>query len=503
MPAASVSSAGHAGADRPELGAIRESMLIDGKPVREGQGEPVAVYDPATGQVIAHQPDAGPVQIDLAVQAARRAFDSGPWRGMLPAGRERLLLKLADLVEQHGNELARLETLNSGKLLGVAQGLEVESGAQWLRYMAGWATKITGDTLSLSIPFPPGVRYSAQTLPQPVGVVGAIIPWNFPLLMAIWKIAPALAAGCTVVLKPAEETPLTALRLAELVLEAGFPPGVVNVVTGRGETAGAALVAHPGVDKIAFTGSTEVGKLIGRAAMDGMKRVSLELGGKSPVIVLDDCDVDRAVQGAAAAIFFNQGQVCTAGSRLYVQKGLYAKVVQGLADLAAGMTLGSGFDPATQVGPLVSARHQKRVMDYIGIGRAEGGRVLAGGGAGEGAGYFVQPTVFTGLRPDARIVREEIFGPVVVAQPFDSLDDAVLLANDSAFGLGASLWSNDLARVQGLIPRIDAGTIWVNTHNMLDPNMPFGGFKQSGIGREHGRAVLDLYLEKKSVCMAY
>ncbi|WP_447918852.1 phenylacetaldehyde dehydrogenase StyD [Achromobacter aegrifaciens] len=503
MSSASASTAGHAGSDRPELGAIREAMFIDGKPVREGQGAPIAVHDPATGEVIAHQPDAGPLQVDLAVQAARRAFGAGPWHDMLPAGRERLLLKLADLVEQHGTELARLETLNNGKLLGVAQGLEVGSGAQWLRYMAGWATKITGDTLSLSIPFPAGVRYSAYTLPQAVGVVAAIIPWNFPLLMAIWKIAPALAAGCTVVLKPAEETPLTALRLAELVLEAGFPPGVVNVVTGRGETAGAALVEHPGVDKIAFTGSTEVGKLIGRAAMDDMKRVSLELGGKSPVIVLDDCDVDRAVQGAAAAIFFNQGQVCTAGSRLYVQKGLYPRVVQGLADLAAGMKLGSGFDPATQVGPLVSARHQKRVLDYIGIGRGEGGRVLAGGNCGSDSGYFVQPTVFADVPPGARIAREEIFGPVVVAQPFDTLDDAVRLANDSVYGLGASLWSNDLARVQSLIPRIDAGTLWVNTHNMLDPNMPFGGFKQSGIGREHGRAVLEMYLERKSVCIAY
>ncbi|WMD23179.1 aldehyde dehydrogenase family protein [Achromobacter seleniivolatilans] len=495
--------AGSAGSERPELGAIREFMLIDGKPVYEGQGGQIPVYDPATGQIIAHQPNAGPAQVDLAVQAARRAFESGAWHDTLPAGRERLLLKLADVLEAHGTELARLETLNNGKLLGVAQGLEVGAGAQWLRYMAGWATKITGDTLSLSIPFPPGVQYSAYTLAQPVGVVGAIIPWNFPLLMAIWKIAPALAAGCTVVLKPAEETPLTAIRLAELVLEAGFPPGVVNVITGRGETAGAALVAHPGIDKIAFTGSTEVGKLIGRAAMDDMKRVSLELGGKSPVIVLDDCDVDRAVQGAAAAIFFNQGQVCTAGSRLYVQKGLYAKVVQGLADVAASMTLGSGFDPATQIGPLISARHQKRVMDYIGIGRAEGGRVLTGGAAGEGAGYFVQPTVFADVRQDARIAQEEIFGPVVVAQSFDSLDDAVRLANDSAFGLGASIWSNDLSRVQRLIPRIDAGTLWVNTHNMLDPNMPFGGFKQSGIGREHGRAVLEMYLEKKSVCIAY
>ena len=489
--------------DRPELAAIRQHMIVDGEPLRQGQGDPIDVHDPATGEVIATQLDAGPAQIDLAVQAARRAFASGPWRAMLPAGRERLLLNLADLVERHGEELARLETLNNGKLLGVSQGLEVGSGAQWLRYMAGWATKLSGDTLSLSIPFPPGVQYSAYTLPQPVGVVAAIIPWNFPLLMAIWKIAPALAAGCTVVLKPAEETPLTALRLAELVLEAGFPPGVVNVVTGRGETAGAALVAHPGVDKIAFTGSTEVGKLIGRAAMDDMKRVSLELGGKSPVIVLDDCDPDVAAHGAAAAIFFNQGQVCTAGSRLYVQKGLYAKVVQRLADLAAGMKLGSGFAPDTQVGPLVSARHQQRVLDYIGIGRAEGGKVLAGGAAGEGAGYFVRPTVFADVAADARIAREEIFGPVVVAQSFDTLDDAVRLANDSAFGLGASLWSNDLTRVQRLIPRIDAGTLWINTHNMLDPNMPFGGFKQSGIGREHGRAVLDMYLEKKSVCIAY
>ena len=413
-----------------------------------------------------------------------------------------MLLALADLVERHGAELARLETLNNGKLLGVAQGLEVSSGAQWLRYMAGWATKITGETLSLSIPF----RREPSTAPTRCRRRWAWSAPSFPGTSAAdgdLKIAPALAAGCTVVLKPAEETPLTALRLGELVLEAGFPPGVVNVVTGRGETAGAALVAHPGVDKIAFTGSTEVGKLIGRAAVDDMKRVSLELGGKSPVIVLDDCDVDRAVQGAAAAIFFNQGQVCTAGSRLYVQRGLYQKVAQGLADVAASMKLGSGFDADTQVGPLVSARHQQRVLDYIGLGRAEGGRVMAGGEAGAGAGYFVRPTVFADVRPDARIVREEIFGPVVVAQPFDTLDDAVRLANDSVFGLGASIWSNDLSRVQRLIPRIAAGTVWVNTHNMLDPNMPFGGFKQSGIGREHGRAVMDMYLEKKSVCIAY
>ena len=358
------------------------------------------------------------------MRSARRAFESGSWRDMLPAGRERLLLALADLVERHGAELARLETLNNGKLLGVAQGLEVGSGAQWLRYMAGWATKITGETLSLSIPFPPGTQYSAYTLPQAVGVVGAIIPWNFPLLMAIWKIAPALAAGCTVVLKPAEETPLTALRLGELVLEAGFPPGVVNVVTGRGETAGAALVAHPGVDKIAFTGSTEVGKLIGRAAVDDMKRVSLELGGKSPVIVLDDCDVDRAVQArrprsssTRAGLHRRLAPVRAArpvpeGSAGAGRRGRQHEAGLGLRRRHAGRSAGICAAPAARAG-------------HIGLGRAEGGRVMAGGEAGAGAGYFVRPTVFADVRPDARIVREEIFGPVVVAQPFDTLDDAV------------------------------------------------------------------------------
>lgn len=490
-------------AERPELGAIREFMLIDGEPVRQGGGAPIPVHDPATGEAIAQQIDASAAQVDQAVQAARRAFEDPAWRDMLPVERERLLLRLADLVEQHSEELARLETLNNGKLLALSYGLEVGAGAQWLRYMAGWATKITGDTLSLSIPFPPGVSYHAYTRPEPVGVVAAIIPWNFPLLMAIWKIAPALATGCTVVLKPAEETPLTALRLGELVLEAGFPPGVLNVITGRGETAGAALVAHPGIDKIAFTGSTEVGKIIGQTAMASVKRVSLELGGKSPVIVLDDCDVERAVGGAANAIFFNQGQVCTAGSRLFVQRGIYDRVMEGLAAAAAGMTLGSGFDEHTQIGPLVSARHCQRVLDYISAGKAEGARVLVGGQAAERPGYFVQPTVFADAPVNSRIVREEIFGPVVVAQAFDSLDEVVQLANDSPYGLGASIWSNDLNRVQRLIPRIKAGTVWVNTHNMLDPNMPFGGFKQSGIGREHGRAAIEMYLESKSVCIAY
>jgi len=488
---------------RPELAAIREHMIIGGKPCAETDGERVPVYDPATGREIARQPEAGARLVDAAVKAARSAFESPAWRGLVPAARERLLLRLADLVERHGDELARLETLNNGKLLALSQGLEVGAGAQWLRYMAGWATKISGETLNVSIPFPPGVNYNAYTRPEPVGVVGAIIPWNFPLLMAIWKIAPAVAAGCTVVLKPAEETPLTAIRLAELALEAGFPPGVINVITGRGEVTGAALASHPGIDKIAFTGSTEVGKLIGRQAMDDMKRVSLELGGKSPVLILDDCDIDLAVQGAAGAIFFNQGQVCTAGSRLFVQQGIYERVVTGLADLASGMRLGSGFDPQAQIGPLVSARHRKRVLDYIDIGRQEGARMLAGGNADGRDGYFVRPTVFADAVPQARISQEEIFGPVVVAGSFSTEEEAVALANDTRFGLGASIWSNDLARVNRLVPRIQAGTVWVNTHNMLDPHMPFGGYKESGIGREHGHDVIGMYLHKKSVCIAY
>lgn len=487
---------------RPERAAIREHMVIDGKPCTQGEGR-LPVYDPATGEVIAHQVEASVAQVDQAVQAARRAFESPAWHGMPPAGRERLLLALADRLEAEGDALARLETLNNGKLLGLSQMLEVGAGAQWLRYMAGWATKITGETLNLSIPFPPGIHYHAYTRAEPVGVVAAIVPWNFPLLMAVWKIAPAMAAGCTIVLKPAEETPLTAIRLAELALEVGFPPGVINVITGRGETTGAALVAHPDINKITFTGSTEVGKLIGHAAMDDMKRVSLELGGKSPVLIMDDCPLEQAIQGAANAIFFNQGQVCTAGSRVFIQEGIYDHVVEGLAAVADGLKIGSGFDPDTQIGPMVSARHRQRVSNYIAAGRDSGARVLAGGKDWDGPGYFVRPTVFDSASPDASIVREEIFGPVVVAARFRDEDQAVALANDTRFGLGASIWSNDLGRVNRLVPRIQAGTVWVNTHNMLDPSMPFGGYKQSGVGREHGRVVIDNYLETKSVCIAY
>ncbi len=483
---------------------VRDQMMIGGEWTAAASGATFDVFNPATGEVIARVPQAGEREVDRAVQAARQALVSPQWKGLTPYARERLIHKLADLVEAHGDELARLETLNQGKLLPWSQAIEVGGSAQWLRYMAGWATKIEGTSFDVSIPFPPGTRYRTSTLRVPVGVVGAIVPWNFPLAMAVWKIAPALACGCTVVLKPAEETPLTALRLAELALEAGFPPGVLNVITGDGETTGAALVRHPGVDKVSFTGSTEVGRLIGAQCGRDIRRVALELGGKSPVIVLDDMDVEAAVAGAAGAIFFNHGQVCTAGSRLYVAKPLYEKVVAGLAQAADATVLGGGFDANAQMGPMVSARHRDRVMGLIGTAAAEGGEVVAGGRRGDGPGYFVRPTVVANTAgKDLTLVREEVFGPVLVAMPYTDLDDVLRQANASAYGLGASVWTHSLEKAQRAIDALEAGTVWVNTHNMVDPNMPFGGFKASGIGREHGRSAVEAYTEPKSVCIAY
>ncbi|WP_275692906.1 phenylacetaldehyde dehydrogenase StyD [Burkholderia sp. Ax-1719] len=479
-------------------------MFVDGRFCASADNRSFAVFNPATGAEIAQVPDASNADIDAAVQAARRAFAADSWRRMPPAAREHLLLKLADLVERNGDELAALETLNQGKLLGFSKMLEVGGSVQWLRYMAGWATKIEGSTVDLSLAFPPGVRYNASTRRVPAGVVAAIVPWNFPLLMAVWKIAPALACGCTVVLKPAEETPLTAIRLAELAHEAGFPPGVFNVVTGQGETAGAALVRHPGVDKVTFTGSTEVGRIIGRQCADDLKRVSLELGGKSPVIVLDDCDPQRAIEGAAGAIFFNHGQVCTAGSRLYVPRARFDDIVEGIAQVARNTVLGSGFDAATQMGPLVSARHRDKVAGMIAQGRTEGGEILAGGGNGNREGFFVEPTVIANAaNKPLTVVREEVFGPVLVAMPYDDVEEAIAAANASEYGLGASVWTNQLDRALRVVDAIEAGTVWVNTHNMVDPALPFGGFKASGIGREHGRAIIDSYTETKSVCIAY
>ena len=477
-------------------------LLIGGEWVDAADGAALDVRDPATGEVFAHVPAGASRDVDAAVRAARKAFDGGEWPALRPAQRERMLLKLADLIEREARSLAEIESLDNGKSVVLAQHVDMAMAVDFIRYMAGWATKIEGTTHDVSIPFIPDARYFAFTRREPVGVVGAIIPWNFPLLMAVWKIAPALAAGCTVVLKPAEETPLTALRLGELIGEAGIPPGVVNIVTGLGAAAGAALCAHPGADKIAFTGSTEVGKLVQRASVDRLARVSLELGGKSPVIVLDDVDPAQAAAGAANAIFFNQGQVCTAGSRLYVQRKAFDGVVAELSAIAGRMRLGPGLDPSSELGPLVSDVQRDRVCGYIDSGVAQGAHVAAGGKRVGERGYFVQPTVLTQARHDMRVVQEEIFGPVVVAMPFDDIDEAVQLANDTVYGLGASIWSNDLAGVHRMIPRIKAGTVWVNCHSMLDASLPFGGFKQSGIGREMGRAAIDLFTETKSVLMA-
>ena len=482
--------------------AAPKRMVIGADWVEAADGAQLDVRNPATGETFARVPAGKAADVDRAVRAARAAFEDGPWPALSPAQRERLLLALADRVEANAQELAEIESLDNGKSLLLARHVDMAMAVDFLRYMAGWATKIEGATHDVSVPFMPQARFFAWTRREPVGVVGASTPWNFPLPMAAWEIGPALAAGCTVVLKPAEETPLTALRLGELILEAGIPPGVVNIVTGLGETAGAALAAHPGVAKIAFTGSTSVGKLVQRAAIDNMTRVSLELGGKSPVIVLDDADPAQAAAGAAQAIFFNQGQVCTAGSRLYVQRKLFDKVVGELAGIASRMKLGPGLDPASELGPLVSEAQRDRVCGYIDGGVGQGARVAAGGGRAGEQGYFVQPTVLVDVRQDMRVVQEEIFGPVVVALPYDDVDEAVRLANDTPYGLGASIWSNDLARVHRMIPRIKAGTVWVNCHSMLDASLPFGGFKQSGIGREMGRAALDMFTETKAVMMA-
>ncbi|MDZ7910121.1 MAG: aldehyde dehydrogenase family protein, partial [Gemmobacter sp.] len=476
-------------------------MLIGSEALAAATGETFAVFNPATGAELARVPAGTAADVDRAVKAAQAAFE-GPWSQMLPVQRQGLMLKLADLIEQNGEELAQLETLNQGKSILLSRLIEVQSSAEYIRYMAGWSTKIQGTTLDVSIPIPPGMRYQAFTRKEAVGVVAAITPWNFPLNMAVWKIAPALAAGCTVVLKPAEETPLTSIRLAQLALEAGIPPGVVNVVTGMGHEAGAALVAHPGVAKITFTGSTETGKLIGIQAMKDMKRVTLELGGKAPMVMFDDMDLDLLGVAAGIGAFFNTGQTCCAGTRIYAQKGIYEKALEVIAGVTHSLAIGSGLDPANQINPVVSARHQAHVKACIARGLEDGAKPVICGTAPE-AGFYVAPELFTDVRQDMALMQDEVFGPVVTMTPFADADEAVRLANDTRYGLGASLWTRDINKVMRYVPKIQAGTVWVNSHNIPDQNMPFGGVKQSGIGREHGSGALDNYLESKSVCIAY
>jgi phenylacetaldehyde dehydrogenase len=478
----------------------KAGLLIDGKLVQAASGKTFEVYNPATGSVIANVPEAEKADVDLAVAAARRAFDDGVWAKLGPSGRGKMLWKLADLIERDLEELAEIESIDNGKPYAVARVADLPLTVDIFRYMAGWATKITGSTLPLSLPG----EYLSYTVREPVGVVGQIIPWNFPLLMAGWKLAPALAAGCTVVLKAAEQTPLTALKLAELVLEAGFPPGVVNILAGFGETAGAAIAAHPDIDKVAFTGSTEVGKLIVQAASGNLKKVSLELGGKSPAIILPDADLDLAIAGAANAIFFNHGQCCCAGSRLLAHKSVYDKVVGGVADIAGRIKVGPGLDPVTEMGPLVSDEQFSRVTGYIEEGRRSGAQVAVGGERVGNLGYFVAPTVLEKTSPDMKVVQEEIFGPVVVAQPFDDndLDAIARRANDTIYGLAASIWTTNGGTAHKLAKRIRSGTVWINCHNVFDSSLPFGGYKQSGWGREMGAEVFHNYTEVKAVTTA-
>ncbi|TKK85937.1 aldehyde dehydrogenase family protein [Herbidospora galbida] len=475
-------------------------LFIGGQWVDAASGRTFATPNPATGDTLAHIAEADREDVDRAVRAARAAFEEGPWSRMTASERGRVIWRIGDLIEQYGDELAQLESLDNGKPYAVARAADIPLAAELFRYMAGWATKIEGNTISLSVPYMPGSEFHAYTLREPIGVVAQIIPWNFPLLMAAWKLGPALTTGNTVILKPAEQTPLSALRLAEIMAEAGLPDGVVNVLPGYGETAGAALAAHDGVDKVAFTGSTEVGKLIVQAAAGNLKKVSLELGGKSPNVVFDDVDPALAIPGAANAIFFNHGQCCVAGSRLFVHESRFDEVVGGVADIARGIKLGSGLDPDTQMGPLVSDEQFRRVTGYLESGRAEGARTVAGGQRHGDKGYFVQPTVITDTTPDMSIVREEIFGPVVVASPFSSLDELAAQANDTAYGLGAGIWTRDVNKAHALAKRLRAGTVWINCYNVFDAALPFGGYKQSGWGREMGHEVLEAYTEVKAVC---
>jgi phenylacetaldehyde dehydrogenase len=475
------------------------SMLIGGDWVQSHSGRTLETVDPATGEPLATVPRGDSEDIDRAVKTARAAFEDGEWPRMAPAARGRLLHRIGDLILEHGDELATLETLDNGKPLTVARAADVPLSADGFHYMSGWATKIMGSTITPSVEFMPGAEWHAYTLREPVGVAGQIIPWNAPLLLAAWKLAPALACGCTVVLKPAEETPLSALRLAELMLEAGLPPGVLNVVTGFGEEAGAPLAAHPDVDKIAFTGSAGVGRLIVGAAAKNLKKVSLELGGKSPNVVFMDADLKTAIPGAANAIFLNAGQACCAGSRLFAQEKVYDDVVSGVAEAARSIKLGPGSEPQTEMGPLVSQTQLERVCGYLQAGESEGAETVTGGRRHGERGYFVEPTVLANTNPKMRVEAEEIFGPVVTVRPFKSEEELIAEANATEYGLAAGVWTRDISKAHRTAKRLRAGTVWINTYNVLDSALPFGGYKASGWGRELGAEALELYTEVKAV----
>jgi phenylacetaldehyde dehydrogenase len=477
--------------------ARKPQLFINNEWVDSSHGATIVVEDPSSGKEISRIVDASDADVNRAVAAARAAFDDARWSGLAPMQRDRIIDKLADLLEAHADEFAELEAIDNGKPKGMAGAVDVPAAISQLRFMAGWSSKVGGDVIQ-PYTMPNGAVFS-YTVKEPVGVCAQIVPWNFPLLMAALKISPALAAGCTLILKPAEQTSLTVLRLADLIVDAGFPAGVVNIITGNGHTAGDRMVKHPDVDKVAFTGSTEVGKIINKNATDSMKRVTLELGGKSPVVIMPDVDVAATAPGAAGAIFFNSGQVCVAGSRLFAHRSIFDKIIEGVAATAPFWAPRPSLDPAGHMGPLVSKEQYERVMGYIEAGKRDGASVAMGGTSPSAEGYYVDPTILVDVKPNMSVVREEIFGPVVVAQRFDDIDEVAKAANDTCFGLGAGIWTRDVSVMHKLASKIKSGTVWGNCHAMIDTALPFGGYKESGIGREQGRQGIEAYLETKTV----
>lgn len=476
----------------------KQKLLINGEWTEPRSGEYAASLNPATGEVLTYIASGNEQDVELAVEAAQRALEFGEWPKMSPADRGKLLWRIADLIDYYADELAQIETLDNGKPISISRSGDVQASSNAFRYFAGWPTKLRGETNPVS-----SGNYLNYTVREPVGVVGQIIPWNYPLMMAAWKLAPALAAGTTVVLKPAEQTSLSALRLGEILFEAGVPAGVVNIITGSGRIAGNAIAHHPKISKLAFTGSTEVGRKIVESGATNIKRVSLELGGKSPNIIFEDADLEVAAEGAAEGIFYNMGQDCCSGSRVFIQRSVYQDVVDRIADYANRMVIGNGMDPSTEMGPIVSKEQLRTVCNYVEIGLKEGATLIAGGSQLKDGiyenGYFHQPTVFADVRNDMRIAQEEIFGPVVSIIPFDTTEEVITAANDSIYGLGAGIWTRDIGRAHGVAKAIKSGMIWINSYGAVDPAAPFGGFKMSGYGREMGEYAMELYTEVKSV----